>query len=649
MATVIDNIPLDETNVEFNYASDFVKHTDRLVYLTGKAGTGKTTFLKYLRETTTKNTVILAPTGVAAINAGGQTIHSFFQIPFGPFVINDKRLRSSKDFGDTDETTIYNTFRYREDKRIILEELELLIIDEISMVRCDTLDVIDRILRVFRKKPYQPFGGVQVILIGDTFQLPPIADFEQWEILKDYYQSPFFFSSKVVTENKPIYIELKKIYRQKEQEFIDLLNKIRVNQITDIELNKLNQKYNPTFSANGSNNHIILSTTNAQVNQTNTTKLDELKSELKVFAGEITGTFPKDSRGNYLLPTELNLHLKVGAQVMILKNDTGEFKRYFNGKIGKISSLDNDKIIVEFSNQSKVQIEKASWDNVQYTWNKEKKKIEEKIIGTFTQYPLRLAWAITVHKSQGLTFENVYADLGSAFEDGQVYVALSRCTSYNGLVLKSQIHRNKIRTNSKVIEFAKTETPSTLIVQELNSGKADFYYKKVREEIKLLNFTEAYDNFVKAIKFRNDIETDLFKKYFVVTANRLGSFRQKHTDTLNELVTKTQENEELQISVSELENEKLSQQTKINDQNKAIKLLLDKTKDLEKQSEKLKSEISTLTTEKANAEKTIQQHQKTIQGNKAIISKLETTRKSNEQEIERLRNLKWYQKLFGQK
>jgi PIF1-like helicase/UvrD-like helicase C-terminal domain len=631
MATIIDNIQLDETNVEFNYASDFVKHTDRLVYLTGKAGTGKTTFLKYLRETTTKNTVILAPTGVAAINAGGQTIHSFFQLPFGPFVLNDKRLRTSKDLGDLDETTIFSTFRYREDKRIILEQLELLIIDEISMVRCDTLDVIDRILRVFRKKPHLPFGGVQVILIGDTFQLPPIADFEQWEILKDFYQSPFFFSSKIVIENKPIYIELKKIYRQKEQEFIDLLNKIRVNQINDIELNKLNQKYNPTFSANGSNNHIILSTTNAQVNQTNTTKLDELKSELKIFTGEITGTFPNDSRGNFVLPTELNLHLKVGAQIMTLKNNSG----YFNGKIGKISNLDNDKIIVEFANQQKVQIEKASWNNVKYTWNKEKKKIEEEIIGTFTQYPLRLAWAITVHKSQGLTFENVYADLGSAFEDGQVYVALSRCTSYNGLVLKSQIPRSKIKTSSQVIEFAKTETPSTLIVQELNSGKADFYYKKVREEIKLLNFSEAYVNFVNAIKFRNDIETDLFRKHFVTIGNRLGSFRQKHTATLNELAIKKQENEKMQVSISELEDEKLSQQTKI--------------KELEKQNEKQKSEISTLTTEKANAEKAIQQQQKTIQGNEANISKLETTIKSNDKEIERLRNLKWYQKLFGQK
>jgi energy-coupling factor transporter ATP-binding protein EcfA2 len=649
MAKIIDNEELDETNVEFNYASDFVKHTDRLVYLTGKAGTGKTTFLKYLRETTTKNTVILAPTGVAAINAGGQTIHSFFQLPYGPFVLNDKRLRTSKDLGDLDDTTIYSTFRYREDKRIILEQLELLIIDEISMVRCDTLDVIDRLLRVFRKKPHSTFGGVQVILIGDTFQLPPIAKFDQWEILKDYYQSPFFFSSKIVIDHKPIYIELKKIYRQKEQEFIDLLNKIRVNQISDLELYNLNKKYNPTFSSNGLNNHIILSTTNAQVNQTNVTKLDELTTELKIFEGEITGIFPNDISGNYVLPTEQNLHLKVGAQVMILKNDAGEFKRYFNGKIGKVASLDENRIIVEFSDQSKVQIEKASWNNIKYTWNKDKRKIEEKIAGTFTQYPLRLAWAITVHKSQGLTFERVYADLGSAFEDGQVYVALSRCTSLNGLVLKTQIPRSKIRTNKKVIEFAKTETPNTLIVQELNSGKADFYYKKVSQEIAALNFRDAFENFTQAIKFRNDIETESFKKYFIVTASKLGSFKQKLTIALKELETKSQENINLENTIADIETEKNSQHVKINEQNKAIKLLLDKTKELEKQSEKLKFDIAALTTENASSEKTILQYEKTIHRNNIRFSKLETVIKNNEQEIERLINIKWYQKLFGQK
>ena len=697
MAT-IDNIELDENNIEFNYASEFVKHTDKLVYLTGKAGTGKTTFLKSLKSNTSKNTVILAPTGVAAINAGGQTINSFFHLPFGPFVVNDKRLRTSKELGDLDNTTIYSTFKYRDDKKIIIEQLELLIIDEISMVRCDTLDVIDKILRVFRKKPFLPFGGVQVILIGDTFQLPPVRKFDEWEILKNYYESPFFFSSKVYNESEPIYIELKKIYRQKEQDFIDLLNNIRVNQINEIDLNNLNKKYNPTFSSNGIDNHIILSTTNAQVNQTNATKLDELKSETTIFEGEVTGTFPKDSKGTFVLPTEQNLHLKIGAQVMILKNDSGGIKRYFNGKIGKISSLEDNKIFVKFPDEDPIQIEKTSWNNIQYIWNKEKRKIEETTIGTFTQYPLRLAWAITVHKSQGLTFERVYADLGSAFEDGQVYVALSRCTSMSGLVLKSQIPRNKISTNNKVIEFAKTETPSTLIVQELNSGKADYFYRRIREDIKSLNFNEAYNNFIKALKFRNDIETEIFKKYFVTTANKFVSYKSKQELLFTDYQGVKSEEKEIKAKLLIIENQNIEFKNKIEEQNRGLKILLEKTRDYEKlvenelnktkklndeivqlktENEKYKSEnltykteiqhlenkknelkkiketkaleINLLNKENIKLENKISNFENEIIGLKTKQNILEDINRKNEIEIERQKNLKWYQKLIGKK
>jgi hypothetical protein len=643
MATIIDNIELDETNEEFFWASELVKYGHPLIYLTGKAGTGKTTFLKYLRQTTEKNTVVLAFTGVAAINAGGQTINSFFKVPFGPFVPNDKRLRTRPEEGDTDKSTIYNHFQYNKEKLEIIRGLELLIIDEISMVRCDLLDVIDRLLRVFRKRENEAFGGVQVILIGDTFQLPPID--KEWHILQPYYESTFFFSSKVILSNKPVYIELKKIYRQNEQEFIELLNRVRINKVNQNELNLLNSKFNPTFSPTENTNYITLATHNKIVESTNLSKLAELPGEIQLFEATITNDFPDN-----IMPTDRVLQLKEGAQIMFIKNDKP--KRIYNGKIAKINKIEDQKITAEYEDRGEIIeliIEKQTWNNIRYSWNEKEKKIEEEIIGTFTQYPIKLAWAITVHKSQGLTFEKVIADLGSAFASGQVYVALSRCTSFNGLILKTKIDHTAIKTDPQVIKFAENETPSTLIVQELNSGKADFYYKKVREEIKSLKFTEAYGNFVKAIKFRNDIETDLFRKYFVATANRLGSFRQKHTDTLNELVTKNQENEELQVSISDLESEKLSQQTKINDQNKAIKLLLDKTKDLEKQCEKLKSDISTFTTGRANAETTIQRHQKTIQENKATISKLETTINKNEQEIERLRNLKWYQKLFGQK
>ena len=643
MATIIDNIELDETNEEFFWASELVKYGHPLIYLTGKAGTGKTTFLKYLRQTTEKNTVVLAFTGVAAINAGGQTINSFFKVPFGPFVPNDKRLRTRPEEGDTDKSTIYNHFQYNKEKLEIIRGLELLIIDEISMVRCDLLDVIDRLLRVFRKRENEAFGGVQVILIGDTFQLPPID--KEWHILQPFYESTFFFSSKVILSNKPVYIELKKIYRQNEQEFIELLNRVRINKLNQNELNILNSKFNPTFSPTENANYITLATHNKIVESTNLSKLAELPSEIQLFEATITNDFPDN-----IMPTDRVLQLKEGAQIMFIKNDKP--KRIYNGKIAKINKIEDQKITAEYEDRGEIIeliIEKQTWNNIRYSWNEKEKKIEEEIIGTFTQYPIKLAWAITVHKSQGLTFEKVIADLGGAFASGQVYVALSRCTSFNGLILKTKIDHTAIRTDPQVIKFAENETPSTLIVQELNSGKADFYYKKVREEIKSLNFTEAYDNFVKAIKFRNDIETNLFRRYFATTANRFGSFRQKHTNALNELVAKTQENEELQVSILDLESEKLTQQTKINDQNNAIKLLLDKTKDLEKQGERLKSEISTLTIEKVNVEKAIQQHQKTIQGNKETISKLETTIKNNEQEIERLRNLKWYQKLFGQK
>lgn len=554
MATVIENTTLDETNTEFNNAIDFVKHTNRIVYLTGKAGTGKTTFLKYLCETTTKNTVILAPTGVAAINAGGQTIHSFFQINPSVYVPNDKRLRTNIDSGDIDKSTIYDHFKYTTEKHKILDELELLIIDEISMVRCDLLDVVDRLLRVFRHNEGEPFGGVQVILIGDTFQLPPIADHEQWNLLQPHYKSQFFFSSKVVEQNKPVYIELKKIYRQNEQEFIDLLNRIRVNQVSAKELILLNSKFNPTFTPNKHSNFITLATHNKLVDSTNLSKLAELQTELKIFEATVEGVFPEN-----IMPTDFFLQLKEGAQIMFIKND--QAKRYYNGKIAKICKIENDKITIEISEDNKIIVEKQVWNNIKYTWNEKKKKIEEEIIGTFIQFPLKLAWAITVHKSQGLTFENVIADLGEAFTPGHVYVALSRCTSFNGLVLKSRIEERAIITHPKVLEFAQNETPSTLLVQELNSGKADFYYKKVREHVKSGNFTEAYINFTRAIKFRNDIETDLFKKYFVLTANKIGSFKQKYTQTFNQLDNLTQEIEKKQQYISTLESEKIIKET----------------------------------------------------------------------------------------
>lgn len=636
MPTIIDNIELDESNDEFFKASELEKFGCKLIYLTGKAGTGKTTFLKYLRETTTKNTVILAPTGVAAINAGGQTIHSFFQIKPSIYVPNDKRLRTRPDNSDIDKSTIYDHFKYFKERLAIIKGLDLLVIDEISMVRCDLLDVIDRLLRVFRRRENEPFGGVQVILIGDTFQLAPIAKPDEWDILKQFYSSEFFFGSKVISQNKPVYIELKKIYRQNEQEFIELLNKVRVNQINQIDLDKLNSKYNPSFSPSRNSSFITLATHNKIVDTTNLTKLSELETELKVYEATITDIFPEN-----IMPTDRLLQIKEGAQIMFIKNDKS--KRFYNGKIAKINKLESDKIIAEFSDGTKISVEKEVWNNVRYGWNEDDKKIEEEIIGTFTQFPIKLAWAITVHKSQGLTFENVIADLGAAFTSGQVYVALSRCTTFNGLILKTKINRTAIITDPQVILFAQNETPNTLILEELNSGKADFYYKKSREAFRALEIEDGYLNLINAIKYRNDIETTLFKRHLTAIASRLSSYKilfqqSKKFEATNLLLKFT-------ISVLQENNEKL--ELKNNEQNNSIKMLLEKTQEFEKGNTKLEEELTSL-----NKKYKLLSDEK-----KSLKEKLDTQMlKTNElgiaakklqKEIDRLNNLKWYQKLFN--
>jgi ATP-dependent exoDNAse (exonuclease V) alpha subunit len=404
--TIIDNIELDTDNKDFNYAVELVKNGNKLIYLTGKAGTGKTTFLKYIKSLLGENIVVLAPTGVAAINAGGQTIHSFFKVSPSVYVPNDKRLRVKSEINDTDKSTIYDHFKLDKEKVQLINKMEILIIDEISMVRCDLLDVIDKLLRVYRKKPNEIFGGLQIILIGDTFQLPPIADYEQWEILRMFYASPYFFSSQVITNNKPIFIELKKIYRQKEQEFIDLLNKIRVNQMDSEDLQKLNQRYNPNVDFSDKLNQIILATTNKIVNDTNQKKLTELAGEQKSFEASVEGIFPES-----IYPTEKTLSLKVGAQIMFIKNDFS--KNIFNGKLGKVKSFSENRIVVtgfDNFNEFEISVETNTWKNIRYKWDDTERKIIEEIIGTFTQIPLKLAWAITVHKSQGLTFDNVIAD-----------------------------------------------------------------------------------------------------------------------------------------------------------------------------------------------------------------------------------------------
>jgi ATP-dependent exoDNAse (exonuclease V) alpha subunit len=437
-----------DDNPVFEIARNFIRQTARCIFLTGKAGTGKTTFLREIRQTTPKKTVVVAPTGVAAINAGGTTIHSFFQLPFSPFV--PVAARSSEELSD--RYALLRNLRIEQEKRNLFRELDLLIIDEVSMVRCDVLDAIDVILRHFRRREHVPFGGVQVLLIGDLYQLPPVVQQSEWNILGEFYDSPFFFDARVMKEAEPIYIELKHIYRQSDPAFIALLNKIRNNEISGEEIELLNQRYVPDFDPQEQEGYITLTTHNAKADQINFDALDALPGETSTYAAEVEGDFPERN-----FPTERSLKLKPGAQVMFIKNDVGPVKRYYNGKLGKVKAV-TPALIVEFPDEGvELEVEKETWRNVRYSFNAVTGEVEEEVLGVFTQYGIRLAWAITIHKSQGLTFDNVVIDAGQAFAPGQVYVALSRCTSLEGIVLHSRISPYAIRTDHRVITFSRKE------------------------------------------------------------------------------------------------------------------------------------------------------------------------------------------------
>jgi hypothetical protein len=459
----------DGSNSIFQLAASFINNTSRHVFLTGKAGTGKTTFLKYIKDKTTKNAVVVAPTGVAAINAGGVTMHSFFQLPFGPFIpaINRGVLDN---YDVSDKQSLFKNIRFNTDKRELLQELELLIIDEVSMVRADMLDAIDTILRHFRKKTQLPFGGVQVLYIGDMYQLPPVVANSEWDILQHYYQSPFFFSAKAINEVPPLYIELKKIYRQNEQPFIDLLNRIRNNAVTPDDFIMLDNRYEPAFNPPANEKYITLSTHNKKADAINANELSKLPGKSYRYTGTITGDFADKA-----FPTEMELLLKEGAQVMFIKNDSGSERRYFNGKLATIKSINSDEIIVTANtDQEELKLEKETWSNIRYRYEKESDSIKEEQLGSFTQYPIRLAWAITIHKSQGLTFDKAIIDAGAAFAAGQVYVALSRCTSLSGMVLLSKILPSAITTDPRVIAFANKEAAAEELLKILEREEQQY-------------------------------------------------------------------------------------------------------------------------------------------------------------------------------
>lgn len=462
------NNATDTTNTAFQLASDFVNFTNASIFLTGKAGTGKTTFLKYIKDSELKNTVVVAPTGVAAINAGGTTIHSFFQLPFTPFIPANKGFGTNDTVSD--KHSLISRLRLSTERKEVMRQLELLIIDEISMVRCDVLDAIDTVLRHVRSQYSVPFGGVQVLLIGDMYQLPPVIKKEEWELLCPYYKSEYFFNSEVIQTQPPVYVELDKIYRQNDSAFVEVLNQVRNNVLQQQAFELLHTRYLPQLHPAREENFITLTTHNSKADAINFKALNELQGKLYSYEATIEGEFYEKS-----YPADVNLKLKIGTQVMFLKNDVEKVRRYFNGKIGIIEKIEDDKIIVLCKGDTTpIEVKKERWKNIRYRLDKATNQVEEDEVGAFTQFPLRLAWAITIHKSQGLTFEKAIIDAGEAFAPGQVYVALSRCTSLQGIILHSQINNNSLRNDYRIAEFAAGEQTSTRQLNILYQAKQAF-------------------------------------------------------------------------------------------------------------------------------------------------------------------------------
>ncbi len=461
MSFVANNI---ERNEIFDLAYRFVTETNENIFLTGKAGTGKTTFLKYLKDNSTKNIIVAAPTGVAAINAGGVTLHSLFQLPFHPFL----PTKNNRD-------ELLSKIRHNKQRQDLLRKMELLVIDEISMVRCDTMDAIDTILKHVRRNYHLPFGGVQLLLIGDLHQLEPVAPQRDWSILNEYYATPFFFDSLAIKEQTPLLIELNKIYRQKEESFVHLLNKVRNNNMDADDFEDLHLRYSPGFSPSSDEKYITLTSHNNQADLINQQQLQRLNAATFTYKAVIEDEFPEN-----MYPAEAELFLKEGAQVMFLKNDLVS-KRYYNGKIGVVKSLEKEKVVVECGGTD-IEVGVETWENSRYTLNKGDSKLEQETLGTFTQYPLRLAWAITIHKSQGLTFDKVMIDAGAAFSSGQVYVALSRCTGLDGIVLLSKIPASAITSNDNVIKGQQTLSHKGSLVERF-AGARRMFTQQLLEDI----------------------------------------------------------------------------------------------------------------------------------------------------------------------
>lgn len=486
---------IDTNNKEFQDALNLIQYTRQSVFLTGKAGTGKSTFLKYICQNTKKKHVVLAPTGIAAINAGGSTLHSFFKLPFYPLLPDDPNLSLQRG-------RIHEFFKYTKPQRKLLEELELIIIDEISMVRADLIDAVDRILRVYSRNLREPFGGKQLLLVGDVFQLEPVVKSDEREILNRFYPTAYFFSAKVFSQIDLVSIELQKVYRQTDKVFVGVLDHIRSNTAGSADLQLLNTRYGTDIEEHEEDMYITLATRRDNVDYINDRKLAELPGVPVTFHGEVTGDFPESS-----LPTSQELVLKPGAQVIFIKNDFDH--RWVNGTIGVVSGFDeeDETLYIITDDGKECNVKPESWKNIRYKYNEKKKEIEEEVLGTFSQFPVRLAWAITIHKSQGLTFSRVVIDFtGGVFAGGQAYVALSRCTSLEGIQLKRPVNRADIFVRPEIVHFSERFNNRQAIDRALKQAQADVEYSAAAKAFDQGDFEEFLNHFFRAIHSRYDIE-----------------------------------------------------------------------------------------------------------------------------------------------
>lgn len=503
------------------YTLRFINQTHRSVFLTGKAGTGKTTLLREIIQTTHKNTVVVAPTGIAALNAGGVTIHSMFQLPFGGFIPDNSSPQFSENTKFETKATLRRHFKMSGLKKSVIRNMELLIIDEVSMLRADLLDAMDYMMQTIRKKNIA-FGGVQVLYIGDLLQLPPVIRDEEWRTLKTYYKGKFFFHSHVVQQNPPLYIELSKIFRQTDDTFISVLNNLRNNEISQQDIQTLNQYVKPDFDLKTNKGFITLTTHNNKADTMNAQALEDLDGKLATYKPEITGDFPEK-----IFPVEEQLQLKVGAQIMFVKNDLSFDKHYFNGKMGVIKSLSSQEILVHFPEENKtIEVEKYEWQNIRYKVDETTKEIEEEVLGSFVHYPIKLAWAITVHKSQGLTFDKAALDVSQVFLPGQAYVALSRLRSLEGLILLSPLRMNGISNDQDVMDYSLNKASDSFLENALHFETKNFIHNYLINTFDWSDLAQEWRNH----KFSYNEKSEISEK------SKHALWAKKQTDVIEQLL-----------------------------------------------------------------------------------------------------------------